>query len=138
MKNTNFENCTGLDDTTKNHLTTALDVAIMSRELLKHEMIINYTTIWMDSLRNGQTELVNTNKLVRFLRAQRVLKQAQPQKQDAAFLQAQSETALTLLPLLWAVKTAPTDLKLQKQCSTGALQTTQRLRRTLTLLLFPK
>ena len=66
MKNTHFENCTGLDDTTENHLTTALDVAIMSRELLKHEMIINYTTIWMDSVRNGETELVNTNKLVRF------------------------------------------------------------------------
>ncbi len=66
MTNTNFENCTGLDDTTENHLTTALDVAIMSRELLKHELITNYTTIWMDSLRNGQTELVNTNKLVRF------------------------------------------------------------------------
>lgn len=66
MKNTNFENCTGLDDTTENHLTTALDVAIMSCELLKHEKITDYTTIWMDSLRNGQTELVNTNKLVRF------------------------------------------------------------------------
>lgn len=66
MKNTHFENCTGLDDTTENHLTTALDVATMSRELLKHELITNYTTIWMDSLREGQTELVNTNKLVRF------------------------------------------------------------------------
>lgn len=66
MKNTHFENCTGLDDTAENHLTTALDVATMSRELLKHEMIINYTTIWMDSLRDGTTELVNTNKLVRF------------------------------------------------------------------------
>lgn len=66
MTNTNFENCTGLDDTTENHLTTALDVAIMSRELLQHDLIINYTTIWMDSLREGQTELVNTNKLVRF------------------------------------------------------------------------
>lgn len=66
MNNTNFENCTGLDDTTDNHLTTALDVAIMSRELLKHEKITDYTTIWMDSLRNGETELVNTNKLVRF------------------------------------------------------------------------
>ncbi len=66
MTNTHFENCTGLDDTTENHLTSALDVAIMSRELLKHELIMNYTTIWMDSLRNGQTELVNTNKLVRF------------------------------------------------------------------------
>lgn len=66
MSNTNFENCTGLDDTTENHLTTAMDVATMSRELLKHELITNYTTIWMDSLRDGQTELVNTNKLVRF------------------------------------------------------------------------
>lgn len=66
MSNTHFENCTGLDDTTENHLTTALDVAKMSRELLKHEMIINYTTIWMDSVRDGETELVNTNKLVRF------------------------------------------------------------------------
>ncbi len=66
MSNTHFENCTGLDDTTENHLTTALDVAVMSRELLRHELIMNYTTIWMDSLRNGQTELVNTNKLVRF------------------------------------------------------------------------
>ena len=66
MSNTHFENCTGLDDTTENHLTTALDVAVMSRELLRHDLITNYTTIWMDSLRNGQTELVNTNKLVRF------------------------------------------------------------------------
>lgn len=66
MNNTHFENCTGLDDTTEKHLTTALDVATMSRELLKHELITNYTTIWMDSLRDGQTELVNTNKLVRF------------------------------------------------------------------------
>lgn len=66
MTDTYFENCTGLDDTTENHLTTAMDVAIMSRELLKHEIITNYTTIWMDSLRNGETELVNTNKLIRF------------------------------------------------------------------------
>lgn len=66
MTNTHFDNCTGLDDTTTTHLTTAMDVAIMSRELLKHERITDYTTIWMDSLRNGATELVNTNKLVRF------------------------------------------------------------------------
>ena len=66
MNNTHFENCTGLDDTTESHLTTALDVALMSCELLRHELITNYTTIWMDSLRDGQTELVNTNKLVRF------------------------------------------------------------------------
>lgn len=66
MTNTHFDNCTGLDDTTDTHLTTAYDVALMSRELLKHEFIKEYTTIWMDSLRNGETQLVNTNKLIRF------------------------------------------------------------------------
>lgn len=66
MKNTHFENCTGLDDDTETHLTTAYDIAVMSRELMKHELIKEYTTIWMDSLRDGQTELVNTNKLIRF------------------------------------------------------------------------
>ncbi len=64
MNNTNFENCTGLDS--ENHYSSAFDVAIMSAELLKHQKVCEYTTIWMDSLRNGQSELVNTNKLVRF------------------------------------------------------------------------
>lgn len=66
MKNTHFDNCTGLDDETTTHLTTAYDIALMSRELMKHELIKKYSTIWMDSLRDGKTELVNTNKLVRF------------------------------------------------------------------------
>lgn len=66
MTNTNFENCSGLDDTAENHYSTARDIAIMSCELMKHEKIKEYTTIWMDSLRNGETELVNTNRLIRF------------------------------------------------------------------------
>lgn len=66
MAETHFYNCTGLDDETDTHLTSAYDVAVMSRELLKHEVILGYTTVWMDSLRDGATELVNTNKLVRF------------------------------------------------------------------------
>ncbi len=66
MKNTHFDNCTGLDDATDTHLTTAYDVALMSVELLRHDLIRKYTTVWMDSLRNGATQLVNTNKLVRF------------------------------------------------------------------------
>ena len=66
MNNTHFVNATGLDDSTDDHFTTAHDIAIMSCELLKHEFITEYTTVWMDSLRNGETELVNTNKLVRF------------------------------------------------------------------------
>lgn len=66
MENTHFDNCTGLDDDSETHLTTALDIAIMSKELLSHERIKTYTTVWMDSLRDGATQLVNTNKLVRF------------------------------------------------------------------------
>lgn len=66
MKNTTFENCSGLDDDTKNHFSTAYDIALMSRELLKHKDITKYTTVWMDTLRGGETQLVNTNKLVRF------------------------------------------------------------------------
>lgn len=66
MKNTHFDNCTGLDDDTTTHLTTAYDIALMSRELLSHERIKTYTTVWMDTLRDGQTQLVNTNRLVRF------------------------------------------------------------------------
>lgn len=64
MTNTNFINATGLD--AEGHKSTAHDVAIMSAELIKHDLIKNYSTVWMDSLRDGQSELVNTNKLVRF------------------------------------------------------------------------
>ena len=74
MKNTHFENCTGLDDTATNHYTTAHDIALMSREVMKHDFITEFTTIWMDSLRDGKTELVNTNKLVRFYKGATGLK----------------------------------------------------------------
>ena len=63
LEHTHFSNCTGLFDDGE-HFTCALDVARMSRELLKHESIKAYTTIWMDSIRGGAFELVNTNKLV--------------------------------------------------------------------------
>lgn len=63
MKETTFKNCNGLD--AAGHLTSAYDVALMSRELIKHKRIYNYTSIWMDSLRGGKTQLVNTNKLLK-------------------------------------------------------------------------
>lgn len=66
MKNTNFVNCSGLDDDTTEHLTTAYDIALMSKELLSHDRIKTYTTVWMDTLRGGATALTNTNRLVRF------------------------------------------------------------------------
>ena len=64
MNDTTFKNCHGLDE--DEHLTSAHDIALMSRELLvNHPKITEYTTIWMDSLRDGQSGLSNTNKLVR-------------------------------------------------------------------------
>ena len=69
MEDTNFVNCTGLDDepSAAEHLTSAYDIALMSRELLLHHPDIKkFTTIWMDTVRNGSFGLANTNKLVRF------------------------------------------------------------------------
>ena len=69
MNDTHFVNCTGLDDApeAREHLTSAWDIAIISRELLKnHPDIKKYTTIWMDTVRDGEFGLSNTNKMVRF------------------------------------------------------------------------
>lgn len=73
MNDTNFVDCTGLTDD-PSHLTTAYDIALMSRKLLEYKRIKNYTTIWMDTLRNGEAELVNTNKLIRFYKGATGLK----------------------------------------------------------------
>ena len=72
MNSTTFKNCTGLD--AEGHITTANDVAIMSGELIKHQLIKDYSTVWMDTLRDGKSELVNTNKLVRFYKGTTGLK----------------------------------------------------------------
>ena len=69
MKDTHFVNCTGLDDApdAAKHLTSAYDIALMSRQLMKyHPDIQKFTTIWMDTVRDGQFGLSNTNKLIRF------------------------------------------------------------------------
>lgn len=63
MKDTVFKNCNGLDE--DGHITSAYDVAVMSRELMKHEIIFDYTSIWLDNLRDGKTQIVNTNKLLK-------------------------------------------------------------------------
>ena len=72
MENTNFLNTNGLDE--DGHYSSARDVAIMSRELLKHDKIFKYTTIWMDELRGGKFQLANTNKLIRFYKGANGLK----------------------------------------------------------------
>ena len=64
MNDTTFKNCHGIDE--DGHVTSAYDIALMSKELLQnHPSITEFTTIWMDSIRDGKSELVNTNKLIR-------------------------------------------------------------------------
>lgn len=72
MVNTCFKNTNGLPE--EGHYSTAYDIALMSMELLKHDKILNYTTIWTDTLRNGETALSNTNKLIRFYKGATGLK----------------------------------------------------------------
>ena len=66
MTATKFENVTGLDDTAEHHLTSAKDIALMSCALVKHPLILQYSSIWMDTIRDGAFGLTNTNRLVRF------------------------------------------------------------------------
>jgi len=72
MTKTTFKNASGLD--AEGHLSTARDIAAMSRALMRHDKIFEYTKIWMDTLRGGETELVNTNKLIRFYKGATGLK----------------------------------------------------------------
>lgn len=66
LQNTHFVNCTGFDE--EGHYTCAQDVAVLARELMTGygEQLTRFSTIWMDSLRSGGTQLVNTNRLIRF------------------------------------------------------------------------
>lgn len=64
LKNSHFENCTGLDDEVTNHYSCAYDLAVIAKEVMKHKLILKYSTVWLDSLRNGKTELNNTNKMI--------------------------------------------------------------------------
>ncbi len=100
MNDTNFENCTGLDDTAENHVTSAYDVALMSRELMKHQRIINYTTIRMDALRGGETELVNTNKLIRFYEGATGLKTGTTSKAGCCVSATATRDGLSLIAVV--------------------------------------
>lgn len=64
LKDSHFENCTGLDDEITNHYSCAYDLAVIAAEVMKHKLVTEYSTVWLDSLRGGETELNNTNKLI--------------------------------------------------------------------------
>ncbi len=104
MKNTNFVNCSGLDDDTEEHLTTAYDIALMSCELLRHEKIRDYTTVWMDSLRGGETQLVNTNRLVRFYKGTTGLKTGTTSKAGHCLSASAERDGLHLVAVVMGAK----------------------------------
>ena len=104
MNDTNFKNCHGIDE--DGHETSAYDIALMSRELLtKHPNITKYTTIWMDSLRDGKSELVNTNKLIRNYKGATGLKTGST---SIALYNLSASATRDNLPLIAVIMKAPT------------------------------
>ncbi len=97
MKNTNFENTNGLDDTAKNHVTSARDIALMSRELIKHKKILEFSSTWMDTVRNGTFGLTNTNRLVRFYRGCTGLKTGSTSKAGFCVSATATRDGMTLI-----------------------------------------
>ena len=105
MKDTNFVNATGLD--ADNHYTSAHDIAIMSGELLnKHPLIHKYTTIWMDTVRNGEFGLANTNKLIRFYRGCDGLKTGSTSKALFCVSISANRNGLRLITVIMAAPTS--------------------------------
>ena len=105
MNNTHFENTNGLDDTVTNHVTSARDIAIMSRELISHEKILQYSGIWMDTVRNGAFGLTNTNRLVRFYRGATGLKTGSTSKAKFCISATAKRDGMHLIAVIMGAKT---------------------------------
>ncbi len=102
---THFENTNGLDDTVQNHVTSARDIAIMSRELIKHKKITEYSSIWMDTIRDGAFGLTNTNRLVRFYRGATGLKTGSTAKAKFCITATAERDGMTLIAVIMAAPT---------------------------------
>ena len=100
MMNTNFENTNGLDDTATNHVTSARDIAIMSRELIKHKKILEYSSTWMDTVRDGAFGLTNTNRLVRFYKGANGLKTGSTSKAGFCISATADRDGMTLIAVI--------------------------------------
>ncbi len=104
MENTHFMNTNGLDE--DDHYSSARDVAIMSRELMKHETIFNYTSIWMDTLRGGKFQLANTNKLIRFYNGANGLKTGSTSKALCCLSAAAKRNDMQLIAVVLGAPTS--------------------------------
>lgn len=125
MKETVFKNCNGLDE--DGHVTSAYDVALMSRELIKHKDIFNYTSIWMDYLRGGATQIVNTNKLLKTYKGITGLKTGTTSKAGSCISATATRDKLSLISVCLAAQAARSALQTPRSCSTMALRTLQAL-----------
>ncbi len=105
MNHTNFENTNGLDDTATNHVTSAKDIAIMSRALIAHKEILKYSSIWMDTIRNGAFGLTNTNRLVRFYKGCNGLKTGSTQKAGFCISATAERNGMTLICVIMGAET---------------------------------
>lgn len=105
MKNTNFENVTGLDDTVKNHYTSALDIAIMSKELIKYEKILEFSSLWQDTIRGGEFTLTNTNRLVRYYDGCNGLKTGSTDKAGYCISATAKRNGMTLIAVIMGAPT---------------------------------
>jgi len=106
MSNTVFKNTNGLDDTVTGHLTTARDIAVMSRELIVHHpKILEYSSIWTDSIRDGSFGLTNTNRLIRFYRGANGLKTGSTSKAKFCISAAALRDGMQLIAVVMASPT---------------------------------
>lgn len=105
MKSTHFENTNGLDDTTQNHLISALDIAIMSKEICKYPKIFEYSSIWMDTIRNGAFGLTNTNRLIRFYKGATGLKTGSTSKAGFCISATAERDGMTLIAVIMGAPT---------------------------------
>lgn len=104
MHDTHFMNSNGLDE--ENHFTSAHDIALMSRELLKYPKIHEYLNIWMDSLRDGEFELVNTNKLVKFYKGANGIKTGSTSKALYCLAASAEREGMQLVAAIMAAPTS--------------------------------
>ncbi len=105
MTSTIFENATGLDDTVKNHVTSARDIAAMSRELMNYPLILQYSTIWMDTVRNGEFGLSNTNRLIKFYNGATGLKTGSTSKAKFCISATAERNGLHLIAVIMGAPT---------------------------------
>ncbi len=109
MEHTNFENTNGLDDTTKNHVISARDIATMSAELItKHPKILEYSSIWMDSIRGGAFGLTNTNRLIRFYSGANGLKTGSTSKAKFCISASAKRNGMQLICVVMGASTRDT------------------------------